>query len=184
MLLAHYAPGTYNGAFNQAYAQELDAEGGAPQASPTFGPDPCQRSGHQRYTGWNPAGRELVMQCGPAPTDIWTTARSSGLFTDFVDGDKGLYGAAGTDGAPGWGIVAAVGSGLGRTNHSTCGGGFAPSVGGIGYCNGPAAGYANHVVSIYSPNEPWYSPDVGCGGTGCHGSTCFLHIWVWLKTDP
>ncbi len=175
ILLAYYAPGTYPASYDPSQAQE-SAVGGGGGAPTGWAPDPCFASGHLSFSNFDPMGKTVVMQCGHSFDDIMHESSSRTLFTSFDYGDKGTVD---TVGAPGWGIIAALSSGLGRGNFGICGGALSPNSGGIAYCDGaPRGSFANHLVSFAVTTSA--APYVGCGGTGCVGSSCDLGVWVWL----
>lgn len=178
ILLAHYGAGARHVAFDPAVAQEVSpAGGGAPPAG--WFPDPCATSGHLSFVAWEPAGRTVTLECGPSPDEILASISSDNMFTSFASGTHGVYGAVG---APGWGLIASIASGQGRSNHASCGAAQTGSTGGIAYCDGPGAAldFSNHLVSYYTTDLA-DSPYVGCAGEGCNGPDCELEVWVWLR---
>jgi hypothetical protein len=81
-------------------------------------------------------------------------------------------------------MVAAIGSGQGRSSHAACGSAVDSAVGGISYCNGPGGPFdwSNHEVSYYAnSDDASQNPFVGCNGHGCSGVTCGFQVLVWLK---
>ena len=180
ILLAHYGPGAWHAAYDPDVVQVTTVAGG--EVAPAgWAPDACHVSGHLSFAGWDPAGDEVILECGTSRDDIWRTSGSTTLFASFADGTKGEYGA---EGDPGWGLVAAIGSGEGRHSHASCGAGTDATVGGIACCTGPGDGsyWGNHLVSYYTSQSGWGdSPFIGCNGDGCNGPTCPLHVWVWLR---
>jgi len=180
LLLAHYGAGTHHNTYDPGTPQITTSSGGAPVPA-GWAPTPCIDSGHLAYTHWNPSSRQVIIDCGPSRADVRDSVSSSTLFNDFASGTKGTYGTVGN---PGWGMIAAIGSGSGRSSHASCGAALQPASGGIAYCSGPGAGnsFANHLASYYTDGvNPADAPYVGCAGAGCNGPTCNLQIWVWLK---
>jgi hypothetical protein len=177
ILLAHYGPGTRHVTYDPSQTQRTSQTGGAVVPA-DWAPDPCFESGHLSFAQWNPMGRQVVFECGAAYDGSQYTVASAGLFNDFSGGTKGTYGTTGT---PGWGMIASIGSGQGRSNNASCGSVLDGATGGIAVCNGPGVlSFANHLVSYYSTALS-DSPYVGCNQAGCNGASCNLHVWVWLK---
>jgi hypothetical protein len=177
ILLAHFGPGTRHTSFDLANPQIASVSGGGTPPG-GWAPDPCVESGHLAFAPWNPAGKQLILECGESYEGSVFSVASSSLFADFSSGTKGTYGASGN---PGWGMIAATNSGAGRSNHGSCGG-VQDETGGIAYCSGTASAgsFANHLVSFYTTANP-ITPFVGCNHAGCSGPTCNLHVWIWLK---
>lgn len=175
ILLAYYEPTAVHTGYRIDTAQIVASAGGS-NAPPGWAPDPCTQSGHLPFAEFVPAGRAVTMECGPDSSAIQYRATSSTIFTDFSEGTR-LYPASGD---PGWGVIASLGSGSGRGSHAMCGQTETPLLGGIAYCDGSTPGrYDDHVVS-YSISSTGVNY-VGCGRTGCSGSTCETSIWVWLE---
>lgn len=172
VLLAHYAPGSFHRAYDPHVNQRMDASGGS-VPPPGWAPDPCHESGHIDFRSVAPAGRSVRFECS---NDLGepSVAVGGALFDSFEFGDYGTVGAAG---APGWAMIAAIGSGRGRSFHGACGSTLSVALGGIAYCDGVPDSYSNHIVS-YTVSAAG-SPSVGCGGTGCSGVSCGTHVWVW-----
>jgi hypothetical protein len=176
VLLAHYGPGTYTDGYDPHVAQRMTPAGGAAPA-PGWAPDPCFESGHLDLSAFDPAGRAVRLECDDGIAAPRVSASSS-LFTSFAYGD---YGAPGTAGRPGWANIASVASGAGRLGYAECGAGTAPGRGGIAYCDGAGTSeFDNHLIS-YGYYEGGGNPYVGCGGMGCTGPTCDLHVWIWMQ---
>jgi hypothetical protein len=176
ILLAHYGAGARQTAYDPNLPQIVDVNGGS-SAPDSFVPDPCNASGHLAFSSFNPAGREVIFECGAAYDGSQFSVSSSSLFTSFGDGTYGTYGATGS---PGWGMLAALGSGEGRSSHASCGSTQDATTGGLAMCSGTGSLFSNHLVSYYTTTA-MDSPYVGCNGNGCNGSTCNLQVWVWLK---
>jgi hypothetical protein len=182
VLLAHYGPGTNHDAYAQNAAQLMTVGPGATHgtgapAPAGYYPDRCGNSGHIPFTDWNPSGRTLVFECGVNVESPAVSVETT-LFADFTSGVKGTYGATGS---PGWGMIAASGSNQGRASYANCGETNDLQSGGIAICNGPGVpSFSNHIVS-YLAHPIESLPFVGCGGTGCNGPTCNLHVWVWIR---
>lgn len=179
VLLAHYGAGARHVSYDPAIAQVMDTDDGEP-AAPGWAPLPeTGDSGHVAFATLNPAGRGLRLECG---VDFATrlSFESADLFSDFSSGPRGTVAA---NGDPGWAMVAAVGSGEGRSSHANCGENTTNLSGGIAFCNGPGvpASFENHLAS-YTTTGPDLSgsPNVGCDGAGCDGPSCNLQFWVWL----
>jgi hypothetical protein len=177
-LLAHYAPMTWQSAYDPSLAQRTTRDGGE-VAPADWAPDTCDESGHLAFGALAPSGHRVILECGENASSPDLSVASS-LFTSFSDG---TYGTAFADGVPGWGVVARLGSGQGRTGYEMCGGTLSAVRGGIAYCDGRGAAttFANHLVSFgtnSNSNGSW----IGCGGRGCRTrAECDIHVWVWLE---
>ncbi len=177
ILAAHYGGGTRHETFDPSMTQEMSASGAL--VPPTgWAPDPCSAFGHLAYGNWDATRYSVEMVCGTSMSDVQSDVTSS-IFSAFSSGTYGNYGDIGT---PGWGMIAAIGSGAGRSNHGSCGQVADPNTGGIAYCSGPGAplDFSNHLVSYYTTALS-DSPYVGCAGNGCNGPDCSLQVWVWLR---
>ncbi len=196
VLLAHYSAMTFLQAYDPAAAQVANTSGG--QAAPAgWFPTPTSELGHLDLGAHDPSGRELIFECGEGSASIIVS--TSSLFGDFSGGVKGTAGAAGN---PGWGVVASVGTGQGRSSHNLCGSTSGISAnGGIAVCNGGggANSWMNHLVS-YTTDGTGLHGAIGCGGSGCDcdgtgctanvatapssvtaGNACDLEVWIWMK---
>lgn len=180
VLLAHYAPLTWHTSYDPAVAQRTSIDGGD-VAPAGWAPDSCDDSGHVAFGALSPAGRQVVLECGTS-ADSPELSVASNLFTSFSDG---TYGMAFSPGLPGWGVVAAFGSGQGRTAYEMCGDTLSDNRGGIAYCDGRHAsttnGFDNHLVSFGTASNSRGSW-IGCARRGCRTRVaCDLHVWVWLE---
>jgi hypothetical protein len=178
ILLAHYGAGTFHSGYDPQVSQEVTVAGGV---TPPVGwaPDPCRESGHLSFAEWDPTARSVIIECGDSATAPMGSFESSTLFSSFASSSYGTVGASGT---PGWSMIAAIGSGQGRSSHASCGGSLDNLTGGIAYCDGPGvpSSFSNHVASYFT-SQAANGNFVGCMGTGCNGPACSLQIWVWLK---
>jgi hypothetical protein len=181
VLLAHYAPHSWQRSYDPGAAQLTSAACG--DAAPAgWAPDACIESGHLALEAIASAGHRVVLECGVAGA---TPSASVGslLFDSFASGSRGTPGAPGT---PGWAAIARQGSAHGRHDFEMCGNRIDDGRrrrGGIAYCDGLHAGepFDNHLVSYTTHYNvgPW----IGCDRRGCApaDATCDLHVWVWLE---
>jgi hypothetical protein len=179
VLLAHYGAAGRISGYNQNTPQVSSTSGGGTAPAGFYPTIDSASYGHLAMTLFNPAGKDVRMSCAAGPGASLFSANSNTLFTDFSSATKGTYG---TTGAPGWGIVAAIGSGAGRSSHAICGQASDITTGGIGYCTGPGSAlyWGNHLVSFYTTNQA-DSPYMGCNGTGQSGIDSTMEMWVWLE---